>query len=74
MTTPQRWKTIDEIFAAALELEPSARPAFLTQACGSDEGLRREVESLLAHDSPESLVAGHAVQAATRLLEIESVV
>ncbi|MEP6570543.1 MAG: protein kinase [Acidobacteriota bacterium] len=68
MTTPQRWKTIDEIFAAALELEPLGRPAFLTQACGSDEKLRQEVESLLAHDVPESLVGKQAVEEATQLL------
>ncbi len=69
MTTPERWKEIDRIFAAALELEPAARAAFLRQACGSDEELRTEVESLLANDIPESLVGGQAVQAATRLLE-----
>ncbi len=69
MTTPERWKEIDRIFAAALELEPAERAAFLDEACAGDELLRKEVESLLAHDSPESLIAGHAVEAATRLLE-----
>lgn len=69
MTTPERWKEIDRIFAAALELEPAARPPFLGEACGSDTDLRNEVESLLANDIPESLVGDHAVQAATRLLE-----
>src|SRR6476469_2808625 len=68
MTTPQRWKTIDDIFAAALELEPLGRPAFLTDACGDDEKLRQEVESLLAHDVPESLVGSQAVEEATQLL------
>ena len=68
MTTPQRWKIIDEIFAAALEREPAERAAFLTQACGSDEKLRQEVESLLAHDLPESLVGSQAVEEATQLL------
>lgn len=68
MTTPERWKEIDRIFAAALELQPAARVAFLDQACGGDNHLREEVESLLANDIPESLVGDHAVQAATRLL------
>ncbi len=68
MTTPQRWQEIDRVFAAALELEPAERVAFLDQACGGDEELRGEVESLLENDIPESLVGGHAVQAATRLL------
>jgi serine/threonine-protein kinase len=69
MTTPARWQEIDRIFAAALEREPTVRAAFLDEACGEDEQLRAEVESLLANDIPESLAGGHAVQAATRLLE-----
>jgi len=68
MTTPTRWQEIDRIFAAALELEPAERAAFLSQACGGDEELCKEVESLLAHDSSESLVGGQAIEEATRLL------
>src|SRR6267143_742250 len=60
MTTPQRWKEIDDIFAAALEREPAERAAFLNEACAGDEVLRNEVESLLAHDTGESLVGSHA--------------
>jgi hypothetical protein len=47
--TPERWKRIDEIFEAASERAPSERGAFLDGACAGDEELRREVESLLAH-------------------------
>ena len=65
---PQRWKEIDDIFAVALELEPAERAKFLDKACGADEQLRKEVESLLAEDSPESLVGIQAVEEATRLL------
>ncbi len=68
MTTPGRWKEIDDIFAQALELELSEREDFLTQACGDDEELRQKVDSLLAHDSHESLVGGQAVEEATQLL------
>ena len=68
MTTPERWHEIDRIFAAALEREPATRAAFLDEACAGDEQLRREVDSLLAHDSPESLVGGQAVEEASRLL------
>jgi serine/threonine protein kinase/Tfp pilus assembly protein PilF len=60
---------IDAIFAAALDREPAERAAFLDDACDGDEVLRREVESLLANDIPESLVEGYAVQEATRLLK-----
>lgn len=60
---------IDVIFAAALDREPAERAAFLEDACDGDEVLRREVESLLANDIPESLVEGYAVQEATRFLK-----
>jgi len=71
MTTPTRWQEIDRIFAAALEREPARRAAFLAEACAGDEQLRAEVESLLAHDVPESLVGGPAVEEATRLLSTQ---
>jgi serine/threonine-protein kinase len=65
---PQRWKEIDGIFAAALEHDAAERPDFLAAACGGDEQLRAEVESLIAHVMPESRVKGSAVDEATRLL------
>ncbi|MEP6570984.1 MAG: protein kinase [Acidobacteriota bacterium] len=68
MTPSQRWKEIDRIFAAALELDSAERPAFLLAACDGDEELRAEVESLLAHVVPESLIEGQALGEATRLL------
>lgn len=43
-----QWAKIKELFGAALELEPAERDAFLRDACGHDEDLRAEVESLLA--------------------------
>jgi serine/threonine protein kinase/Tol biopolymer transport system component len=46
---PERWKRVETIFHGALR-EPSERRAgFLRDACGDDESLRREVESLLGH-------------------------
>ena len=68
MTSPQRWQEIDRIFAAALELEPSERQQFLADVCAGDDELRKEVESLLAHDSAESVVGTSAVEQATQLL------
>jgi eukaryotic-like serine/threonine-protein kinase len=38
----------NEIFASALEMPPSHRQDYLTQACGADDELRRQVETLLA--------------------------
>lgn len=48
---PQQWSKIKEIYSDAREREPGERAAFLEQACGGDEELRREVESLLASRS-----------------------
>jgi serine/threonine protein kinase/tetratricopeptide (TPR) repeat protein len=54
--TPERWQKIKELFLAASERSPKDRAGFLNQACGADESLRAEVESLLAAESkpPES--------------------
>jgi tetratricopeptide (TPR) repeat protein/tRNA A-37 threonylcarbamoyl transferase component Bud32 len=41
------WTRTKEIFSLALEREPAARSDYLRDACGSDEALRAEVESLL---------------------------
>ena len=48
--TPDRWQKIEALYHAALERDPAARTAFLNGACGHDDELRREVESLLAAD------------------------
>lgn len=48
---PERWKKLDEIFLAAASLPPHERNPFVAEACGEDEGLRREIESLLAAQS-----------------------
>ncbi|HEX8456573.1 MAG TPA: serine/threonine-protein kinase [Pyrinomonadaceae bacterium] len=48
---PDRWRQIDEVFAAALEREdPDERARFLASACAGDDGLRREVEKMLGFD------------------------
>ncbi|HXR35826.1 MAG TPA: serine/threonine-protein kinase, partial [Candidatus Binataceae bacterium] len=45
---PERWRRIEALYHSALERDPPARAAFLDGACGNDNELRREVESLLA--------------------------
>ena len=47
----ERWRTVEELFESALERRPEDRAAFLDQACGDDEALRREIESLLTADA-----------------------
>ena len=44
----ERWQTIERLYHSALEREQNQRAAFLEQACGGDDSLRSEVESLLA--------------------------
>src|SRR5262245_12004557 len=44
----ERWQRIEDLFQAALEREGAERAAWLAAACAGDDGLRGEVEALLA--------------------------
>jgi eukaryotic-like serine/threonine-protein kinase len=44
---PDRWRQIDQILQAAMEIGVAERSAFLDQACASDPSLRSEVEALI---------------------------
>ena len=50
---PERWKRVQELFNAAVELDPARRTAFLDESCPDDPELRREVESLIASTPAE---------------------
>ncbi|MDQ2746447.1 MAG: serine/threonine protein kinase [Acidobacteriota bacterium] len=43
----ERWKQIDELFDAVLEIPNERREAFLSEKCGGDDELKLEVISLL---------------------------
>jgi hypothetical protein len=47
--TPDRWNRIEKIYHSARELASADLVAYLAKACGDDETLRLEVESLLAN-------------------------
>jgi len=49
--TPERSQKIKELYQAARQREEGDRAAYLQQACAGDDGLRQEVESLLAQGS-----------------------
>jgi serine/threonine protein kinase/Tol biopolymer transport system component len=50
--TPERWHQVTAIFHGARAQAPTARDAFLREACGPDVSLRAEVDALLeAHDA-----------------------
>jgi serine/threonine protein kinase len=53
---PERWRQIESLFEQAVECPPAERSSFLDRSCQGDDALRREVESLLACDDPESLI------------------
>ncbi|MBV8437629.1 MAG: protein kinase, partial [Silvibacterium sp.] len=44
---PERWRQIEHLYHAALNMEPSRRDGFLAEACPEDAELRGEVTSLL---------------------------
>jgi serine/threonine-protein kinase len=48
-----RWEQVTSLFAAARELEPAQREAFLAVACAQDQSLRADVDALLAADVPD---------------------
>ncbi len=48
----KRWGRIRAIYEAALDLPIEQRSAYLTAQCGDDDGLLREVQSLLDHELP----------------------
>jgi eukaryotic-like serine/threonine-protein kinase len=49
VTSPDRWQHVERLYHDALARDEGERAAFLRDACGADETLRREVESLLAY-------------------------
>jgi serine/threonine protein kinase len=56
------WERIRAVFHAALEQPADARVAFLSSAAGGDEGIRREVESLLAaHEASDGFLESPAI-------------
>ena len=68
----EEYEKVGQLFHAALELPRERRLVFLTGACGADEDLRQEVESLLAaHEKAGDFVAGRAMTVAAELLARE---
>jgi eukaryotic-like serine/threonine-protein kinase len=50
----EKWRHVGEIYHAALALPAPERDAYLASACGTDDQLRLEVDSLLARASDAS--------------------
>ena len=70
---PERWQKIEGIYHVALEREEGQRAAFLNEACGGDEALRQEVESLLAQEGATgSFLEAPALEVAAKVMSEDS--
>src|SRR6478752_8435766 len=68
-----RWKKVFDLFQSAVERAPEERAAFLDEACHGDEGMRREIESLLtSHDRAENFIEVPAFEVAPELATNDS--
>jgi serine/threonine protein kinase len=65
---PDRWRSIEELYHAALDQPPDRRAAYLDEAC-ADEQIKREVESLLGFASESGTVLSHSPQSLLARLE-----
>jgi serine/threonine protein kinase/tetratricopeptide (TPR) repeat protein len=65
----ERARRLEQLYHSALERAAVERAAFLRSECGADAALRREVESLLAHDKEaEDFIETPALEMAARLV------
>ena len=68
----ERWKNIEQIFNVAVTLPPSEQAEYVKVTCGSDMGLREEVDSMLNEDSIEdNLLSQPIFTLGAKLLEYD---
>jgi eukaryotic-like serine/threonine-protein kinase len=67
----ERWHQIAHLYESVLERAPGERAAFLAEASGTDDALRREVESLLEHDSTPVLIDEPMLETAAAVLDAD---
>src|SRR4029079_12089669 len=69
----ERWKQVNDLFQSTIERAPEERSAFLDESCYGDEGMRREVESLLtSHERAENFIEVPAFKIAPELVPNDS--
>jgi serine/threonine protein kinase/Tfp pilus assembly protein PilF len=69
----ERWKKVNDLFQSAVERAPGDRATFLDEACHGDEGLRREVGSLLtSYERSENFIELPAYEVAPELVTNDS--
>ncbi len=72
--TPERWRQVEEIFQAALDLSPDDRKRYVSDVCQEDTDLRRDVESLLSQYDSAGELLDEPVYGNTELSVLESFV
>ena len=66
---PDGWAQVSRLYHAALAQDANERGRFLARACGGDDALRREVESLLAHEgTAEGFLTAPALEMAAKVM------
>jgi hypothetical protein len=65
-----RYARVKEVFFAVHTLPREGWPAVLERECAGDAALREEVESLLEHHKPESLIESPMERAAARIAQV----
>ncbi len=69
--TPERWQQVKEVVADAAALSGEERAAWLDARCAGDAELRREVDSLLAHEHDGVELLTSPLGSAVRMLALE---
>src|SRR5262245_10889212 len=64
----ERWRVVESLFEAALERPPAEREHYVRKACGNDQDLYREVESLSANSPADQPPRAWAAAAAVHLI------
>src|SRR5215211_6036937 len=72
--TPERWRQVEEIFQAALDLLPEDRNRYVSDVCAQDTELRRDVESLLTQYDSAGELLEQPVYGNTEMSALESFV
>jgi len=69
VTTSDRWQHVEQLYHEALAHDERDRQVFLRDACLGDEGLRREVESLLSCADPGDFLGPTMLEAMAAAIE-----
>src|ERR1041384_8320581 len=70
--TPERWRQVEEICQAALDLSPEERVHYVSVVCAADTSLKRDVESLLSQYDSAGELLDEPIYGNTELSALES--